>query len=92
MSVGTYFRLQHAWTSARRSIYRIDPGGGGDSGGSILTSIKRAPKQRSETLELGQPQLRLISEKSHCSHISATSARVSGLFPPSWAKKTRPKR
>lgn len=48
-----------------------------------LTSIKRAPKQRSETLELGQPQLRLISENAHCSHISATSDRDSGLFPPS---------
>lgn len=49
----------------------------------FLTNIKRAPKQRSETFELGQPQLRLISEKPHCSHISATSERESGLFPPS---------
>lgn len=55
--------------------------------GSRLTSIRRAPKHRSDTFELGQPQLRLISSKDHCSHISATSARVPGSFPPSCTAK-----
>lgn len=53
----------------------------------ILTSIRRAPKHRSETLELGQPQLRLISSYAHSSHISAAAARLSGLFPPSCRKR-----
>lgn len=49
----------------------------------LLTSIKRAPKHRSDTFELGHPQLRLISSYDHSSHISATSATRSGSFPPS---------